>query len=171
MNISPVIRSLVGQGSVEWVIAPESADNAKEGGGLLITLSLGIPARKVDAITAASVELIEKTWSAAQKQPNTQTISLGSGHTEATVCIGKWVILDADDADSDMERAKWNSWMKTKEMELATMISDRFYTNPHYMQFLIFMLSRGIPASKADAITAASVKLMEKTCRANMKDC
>src|SRR3990172_9372208 len=104
----------------------------------------------------------QENLSEMAKQPNTQTISLGSGHTEATVCIGKWVILDADDADSDMERAKWNSWMKTKEMELATMISDRFYTNPHYMQFLIFMLSRGIPASKADAITAASVKLIEK---------
>jgi TctA family transporter len=39
-----------GQGCVEGVIAPESSDNAKEGGGLLITLSLGIPASVAMAI-------------------------------------------------------------------------------------------------------------------------
>lgn len=32
-----------GQGCIEGVIAPEAADNAKEGGGLLSTLALGIP--------------------------------------------------------------------------------------------------------------------------------
>jgi len=39
-----------GKGSIEGVIAPESANNAKEGGGLLPTLALGIPGSAAMAI-------------------------------------------------------------------------------------------------------------------------
>jgi TctA family transporter len=49
---------LFGTGIVEGVIAPESADNAKEGGGLLSTLSLGIPGSVAMALLLGAFILV-----------------------------------------------------------------------------------------------------------------
>ena len=49
---------LFGTGIVEGVIAPESADNAKEGGGLLSTLSLGVPGSVAMALLLGAFILV-----------------------------------------------------------------------------------------------------------------
>lgn len=54
-------RSMFGQGDIRGVIAPESANNAKEGGGLVPTLIFGIPGSGSMAIFLGGLALLNMT--------------------------------------------------------------------------------------------------------------
>ncbi|MBA4096884.1 MAG: hypothetical protein C0484_08975 [Rhodospirillum sp.] len=51
-------KSRFGQGAVEGVIAPETANNSKEGGGFLPTIALGIPSTSAMALVVAALAIL-----------------------------------------------------------------------------------------------------------------